>query len=78
MRRQQDKCKLPLHLPEFVAVAHKTGELDGAEHDAGVVYGARFPYAIAVMADNLSDAAQGRETIANISRTVYDFLHKMD
>jgi len=78
LKRQTDKCKIPVLLPPTVVVAHKTGELEGAEHDAGIVYGPRAHYIIAVMADSLPDAVRGQETIARLSRTVYDFLNTMD
>lgn len=73
--RQQDRCKLPLYLPPGAKVACKSGQLAGAEHDAGIVYGERSNYVIAVMADGLPDAARGQEVIARLSRTVYDYLH---
>src|SRR5690606_27153149 len=36
--RQQVRDRLPRHLPVHVRVAHKTGELGGLRHDAGVLY----------------------------------------
>lgn len=78
LKRQEDKCKIPYLLPKDVTVAHKTGELDGAEHDAGIVYGPRYSYIIAVMADSLPDALRTQETIAGLSRMVYDFLNIME
>lgn len=75
LKGQQDKCKLPLLLPEGIRLAHKTGELEGAEHDAAIVYSPRCDYIIAVMADDLPDALQGQQTIARLSRAVYDFLN---
>ena len=73
--RQEDKCKLPVLLPPGIPIAHKTGELEGAEHDAGIIYGSDTHYIIVIMTDFLPDAHQGQETIAKISRLVYDFLH---
>lgn len=75
LKGQQDKCKLPLLLPEEVRLAHKTGELDGAEHDAAIVYGPRCHYIIIVMTDDLPDVLQGQGTIARLSRAVYDYLN---
>ena len=73
--RQEDLCKLPLLLPAPAKVACKSGELDGAEHDAGIVYGEGCDYVLAVMSDDLPDAERGRGVIAKLSRTVYDFMH---
>ncbi len=73
--RQEDRCKLPLLLPAGTAVACKSGELEEAEHDAGIVYGPRGDYVLAVMSDGLADEARGREVIARLSRTVYDWMN---
>ncbi len=75
--RQEDRCKLPLLLPAGTAVACKSGELAGAEHDAGIVYGPGGDYVLAVMSDGLADEARGRAVIARLSRTVYDWMHKI-
>jgi beta-lactamase class A len=74
--RQEDRCKIPLHLPAGVAVACKSGELEGAEHDAGIVYGSRRHYCLAVMSDELPDAERGRAAIARLARAVYDYWHE--
>jgi len=58
-------------------VGCKAGELDGAEHDAGIVYGEGRDYVLVVMSDDLPDAERGRGVIARLSRTVYDFMHKL-
>jgi beta-lactamase class A len=71
--RQTDKCKLPLLLPPGTVIAHKTGELDGIEHDSGIIYG-KTPYILTIMTENLPDEEQGRQTIAELSRIVYDAL----
>lgn len=71
--KQTDKGKLPLFLPSSIRLAHKTGELKGAEHDGGIVY-ARRPYALTILSDQLPDAEQGKLVIAKLSRTIYDIL----
>lgn len=71
--RQTDKCKLPLLLPPGTVIAHKTGELDGIEHDSGIIHG-QTPYILTIMTGNLPNEEQGRQTIAELSRIVYDAL----
>lgn len=73
--RQEDRCKIPRLLPAGVAVACKSGELEGAEHDAGIVFGARRHYCLAVMSDGLADAERGRAAVARLSQAVYDYWH---
>lgn len=72
--RQTDRCKIPLHLPPDTICQHKTGELPGAEHDAGIVYSPFGPYIVAIMSDNLPDPEQGRQVVAKLSREIYDFF----
>lgn len=74
LSRQTDKCKLPLLLPPATAIAHKTGELEGIEHDSGIIY-AETPYILTIMTEKLPDEEQGRRTIAGLSRLVYDELN---
>ena len=74
LERQTDRCKIPLLLPLSTICRHKTGELPGAEHDAGIISTGKGEYVLVVMSDNLADQEQGRSTIAQISREVYDWF----
>lgn len=74
LERQTDRCKIPLLLPPDTVCQHKTGELPGAEHDAGIVIAPGCAYVLAIMSDNLPDSARGCQTIAEISRTVYECM----
>lgn len=75
LERQTDRCKIPLLLPSGVVCKHKTGELPGAEHDAGIILAADSAYVLAIMSDNLPDPVRGCRTIAQISRAVYDCMN---
>lgn len=75
LERQTDRCKIPLLLPTPVICRHKTGELPGAEHDAGVILSPNCAYVVAIMSDNLADSAEGCRIISRISRVVYDCLN---
>ncbi len=72
--RQTDRCKIPLLLPPGTVCQHKTGELPGAEHDAGIVHGPSGPYIVAIMSDGLADPERGREVVARLSLEVYEFF----
>ena len=74
LERQTDRCKIPLLLPPDIICRHKTGELPGAEHDAGIVIAPGCAYVVAIMSDNLPDSAKGCQTIARLSRAVYDCM----
>ena len=75
LERQTDRCKIPLLLPPDTVCRHKTGELPGAEHDAGIVLAAECNYVVSIMSDNLPDQTCGCQAIAQISRTVYDCMN---
>jgi len=65
--------RLPAHLPRPVPVAHKTADLDGYTHDAGLVYLPGHPYAIAALALGDSPIA-GKVAIADLSRIAFDYF----
>lgn len=77
LKQQQDRVKIPLYLPPGTIVAHKTGELDYTEHDAGIVYGPKHPYTAAIMAGQLMDVAYGRHVIAGLSKLIYDYIQEL-
>ena len=56
-------------IPAGVQVAHKTGELNQAEHDGGIVLAAH-PYVLVVMTEGI-DNYLGVSVIADVSRAVY-------
>jgi beta-lactamase class A len=67
---------LPASLPPGTTIAHKTGELHDTLNDVGIVYLNSEPYAIAVMATNLSTLDAGYHFIHVVSRIAYDQLSR--
>jgi len=67
--------KLPKYLSEEVTVAHKTGELGIFSHDAGIVYGEKGDYIIAVLSES-DDRLAAEEQIAKISKSVYEYFEE--
>src|SRR5438093_12689968 len=49
LERQQINNRLPAQLPSGVVIAHKTGNLPGLTHDAGIVYTKNGPRIVVVM-----------------------------
>ncbi|HVG21460.1 MAG TPA: serine hydrolase [Blastocatellia bacterium] len=80
LNQQEFNSGIPAGLPsgvrETARVAHKTGEISTVAHDAGIVsLPRRKPYAVAILTEWGKDNPNGRhETIASISRAVYDCL----
>ncbi|OGK13034.1 hypothetical protein A3A93_03845 [Candidatus Roizmanbacteria bacterium RIFCSPLOWO2_01_FULL_38_12] len=73
LKKQQLNDKIPRHLPEDIEIAHKTGELAPFNHDAGIVYTDNGNYIIAILSET-DDQTHAEEVIANISKTVYDYV----
>jgi beta-lactamase class A len=62
------------YLPADLKVAHKTGELDGINHDVGIVFSDAGDYLLGIFATGLRDNIDGREYIARLSGLIYDYL----
>ena len=74
--KAQPRCnKIPAQLPEGVKTANKTGELDNVENDAGIIYDSKNDVVIVFMSQNLSSAGSAQNTIATLSRTIYDYYN---
>ena len=73
LKAQKLNNKLPKLLPEKTVIAHKTGELGLATHDAGIVYSPKGDYIIVVMSkSNLPKGAE--ERIAQLSKMFLSIL----
>jgi len=68
---------IPAHLPEEVKVAHKTGSITALHHDSGIVF---LPdgrnYVLVLLSKNLEDFDKGTETLAGVSKRVYEYMMK--
>ena len=66
----------PRDLPQDnTVVAHKMGALNDKFHDVGIVFGSR-PYIITIFIDDAWEAVS-LQTLADISRMVYDYQESM-
>lgn len=75
LKAQTRQNKIPAMLPDGVNTANKTGELDNVENDAGIIYDAANDLVIVFMSQNLSSAGNAQNTIASLSRTIYDYYN---
>jgi beta-lactamase class A len=64
-------------LPEGVASADKSGELDGVRVDAGIVFAKNRPYALCVMTTFLKNEGEGERAIVDISRAAYEYFSRL-
>lgn len=72
LKAQQLNNKLPALLPAGVTLAHKTGELPGAEHDAGLLFLAHSTILVVVLTKELQENEAGVAFVRQIGRLVYD------
>ncbi len=73
LKRQTLNNKLPKYLPQDVAVAHKTGEIDYLSHDAGIVFTGKGDYIIAILSET-DNPPGAEERIAQVSSAVYKYF----
>jgi len=69
--------RLRKSLPEGVASADKSGELEGVRVDAGIVFAKNRPYVLCVMTTFLKDEAEGERAIEEISRVAYEYFSRL-
>ena len=61
---------IPSGVPPDSAVAHKSGNFEGATHDVALVWGPAGPYVLAVLSDRSWDS----EPIRAVSQAVWDYF----
>lgn len=71
LKRQQYNNKLPAKLPKEAVFAHKTGELPGIEHDAGIFFFGDRAVLLIVMIKDLIDNQDGIKLHIQIGESVY-------
>ena len=69
LRRQKINNRIPAGLPPGTVVAHKTGDVTGINHDAGIVYTAR-PYVLVVLTRGIKDSTVSAKLIADITSLI--------
>jgi len=75
LKNQKVKDRLPKHLPENIALAHKTGLERGVVHDAGIVFTGSSDYLICVLVKNERSYSKAKKFIALVSLLTYNLYH---
>lgn len=73
LKNQTLNDRIPKYLPDTLSIGHKTGELDGFKHDAGIVYAPKGDYIIVIMSDT-KDPQIAAEQEALLSKAVYQYF----
>ncbi len=73
LKRQRLNDRIPKYLPTKTVSAHKTGELGGVKHDAGIVFSEKGDYIIVLMSETAAPL-KAAEVEANISKAVFEYF----
>lgn len=76
LKAQKVNNRLPQGLPVGTVIAHKTGDLFGLLHDAGIVYGPKGDYVIAALSGPWPNQGIGVASFAELSRQVHAEMSK--
>lgn len=76
LKAQKVNNRLPQGLPPGTVIAHKTGDLDGVVHDAGIVYNAEGgDYIIAALTGPWSSPGTAPSAFAQLSSSIYQAMN---
>ena len=76
---QNNRTILPAYWGEEIPFAHKTGELPGIMHDAGILYPPNMvetPFIIVVLTSGMKDEPLTRYTLARLGSTIYNEIRQ--
>ncbi len=76
MKDQRINNRLPAGLPAGTSIAHKTGDLDGYVHDAGIVYGPKTDYLIVMTSGPWPGVGNAPAVFADFSSKVFAHLNQ--
>jgi beta-lactamase class A len=76
LKDQKWNDMIPKYLPKGVEVAHKTGSITGVHHDAAIVFHPNGKkYVLVLLSKNLKDFDKGTDQLAQISKSVYEYMN---
>ena len=71
LMRQAVADRFPVLLPKTTVIAHKTGNLPGVIHDAGVIYTPTGPVVLAALAQDVPDEPRASAILQQLALVVY-------
>lgn len=74
LKDQRVNNRLPAGLPAGTVIAHKTGDLDGLVHDAGIVYGPKTNYLVVVTSGSWSTPDNAPALFADLSSKLWNYF----
>jgi len=76
LKDQRVNNRLPQGLPAGTVIAHKTGDLDGAMHDVGIVYGPKTNYLVVMESGEWSAPGNVPPMFADLSRQLWNYFEQ--
>lgn len=76
LKAQKINNRIPAALPAGTVIAHKTGDLDGFVHDAGIVYGPKSDYLVIAVTGPWPNLNAAPGAIADFSKRTFDFFNQ--
>ncbi len=76
LKAQRVNNRLPQGLPAGTIFAHKTGDLEGFVHDAGIVYGPKTDYLVVMTSGPWPSTSLAPTKFAELSRQLYQQLEQ--
>ena len=74
MENSDSEDRIPALLPKNIKIYHKTGDAVGNLHDIGIIEKPNHPYILGIFTSDINDENKTKQTMAQISKLVYDFM----
>jgi len=74
LKDQEINNRLPQGTPNGTVIAHKTGDLYGYMHDAGIVYGTKTDYVVSIMTGEWNYPAYAPAAFKSMSKQLWNFF----
>lgn len=75
LKNQRVNNRLPTGLPAGTDIAHKTGDLEGNMHDAGIVYGPNTDYLVVMLSGPWQTPASAPAAFKDLSAKLYTYFN---
>ena len=76
LKDQRVNNRLPVGLPKGTVIAHKTGDLEGVVHDAGIVFGPKTDYLVVVVSGPWAVPGGAPAKFADLSRQLWNYFEQ--
>ena len=68
---------IPAGLPANIKVAHKTGSINGVQHDSGIVFlPSGKKYVLVLLSKNITNEKAAVSVMANVSKLIYEYVSR--